>query len=202
METKIIKVTAADIEIINEAAELINRGEIVAFPTETVYGLGADAFNVEACKKIYEVKGRPNNKPLSFMVASREMIEDIVVVSKLADKLINTFLPGALTFILPSININSTIGIRMPDNEIALALIKSAGCPIAAPSANLSGQAAPVSAQEVFKSFNGKIPLILDGGICQCGISSTIVDLTGEEPLILREGAIKNEDIFNVLKSK
>lgn len=202
METKIIKVTSADVKIINEAAELINRGEIIAFPTETVYGLGADAFNAEACKKIYEVKGRPNNKPLSFMVANREMIEDIVVVSKLADKLINTFLPGALTIILPSINKNSTIGIRMPDNEIALALIKSAGCPIAAPSANLSGQAAPVSAQEVFESFNGTIPLILDGGICQCGISSTIIDLTGKEPFILREGAIKNEDIFNVLKFK
>ena len=202
MKTEIIKVTAKDTKIIEKAAEIIKRGELVAFPTETVYGIGADGFNNEACNKIYEVKGRPSNKPLSLMIANRDMIEKIAQISELAEALIEKFLPGPLTLILNKIDDSSTVGIRMPDNEIALALIKAANCPIAAPSANLSGQAPPTTAQEVFKNFNGKIPLILDGGICKYSISSTIVDLTGDEPLILRKGAISNEDVFSSLKFK
>ena len=201
-KTELIKVTADSFDVINRAAEIIKCGELVAFPTETVYGLGANGLDIEACKKIYKVKGRPDNKPLSLMVADRDMIESLVIISESADKLINKFLPGALTIILPSKNKQSTIGIRMPDNKIALELIRASNCPIAAPSANISGEALPITAQEVFKSFNGKIPLILDGGICQCGISSTIVDLTKDKPLILREGVISNEEIFNTLNFK
>lgn len=204
MKTKIIKVNADDLQIINEAAEMIKRGEIVAFPTETVYGLGADGFNVEACNRIYEVKGRSVSKPLSLHVATREMIDEVAEVTSLAESLIDKFLPGPLTLILPKRNIvpdfvtcgQSSVGIRMPDNEIALALIRASNCPIAAPSANLSGQAPPTSAQEVLKSFDGKIPLILDGGICEFGLSSTIVDLTGEQPKILRIGAISTNEII------
>ncbi len=207
MNTKVIKVNANDIDAINEAAKLIKNGELVAFPTETVYGLGADGLNVEACRKIYEVKGRPPNKPLSLHVASREMIDDIAIVSPLAEKLIKVFLPGALTLILPKLpkvpdfvtcgKLN--VGIRFPANDIALALIKSAGVPIAAPSANISNEPPPTTAQEVLKNLSGKIPLILDNGACNFGISSTIIDLTQNVPKIIRKGAINVEDIFNVI---
>ena len=198
MRTEIIKVTAQDSDVINKAAALIKSGELVAFPTETVYGLGADGFNASAYQKIYEVKGRPDNKPLSLLVSDRAMIEELAEISPIAEKLIETFMPGPLTLILNQ-HINSafripnselTIGVRMPDNEITLALIKAANCPIAAPSANISGQAPPTNAQEVFKYFDGNIPLILDGGECTVGISSTVVDLTHDKPVILREGSI------------
>ena len=203
MKTKFIRVAADDVTAINEAADIIKNGDLVAFPTETVYGLGADAFNEEACRKIYEVKGRPPYKPLSLMVANHEMIDDIADVSPVAQRLIEKFLPGALTLILPKKSTvpdfvtagSQTVGIRMPDNKIALALIKASQCPIAAPSANLSNESPPTTAQEVFKSFDSKIPMILDGGTCQFGISSTIVDLTGDEPHILREGAVKLDSL-------
>ena len=159
MKTELIKLTANDTEIIGKAARLIKGGDLVAFPTETVYGLGADGFNVEAYKKIYEVKGRPDNKPLSLLVSDIDMIDKIAVISSLAEKLIEKFMPGPLTLILNQ-NTNSkfqipnsklTVGVRMPDNEITLALIKSANVPIAAPSANFSGQAPPITAS--FKIF-------------------------------------------------
>ena len=199
MKTKLIKVTADNMKVIHEAAEIIKSGGLVAFPTETVYGLGADGFNEVACQSIYEVKGRPLDKPLSLMVANREMIDNIAEVSILAERLIKEFLPGALTLILPKKSTvpdfvtagGQTVGVRMPDNDIALALIKATGCPIAAPSANLSNEPPPTTAQEVFKYLNGRVPLILDGGMCQFGISSTIVDLTKDKPCILREGAVK-----------
>ena len=207
MQTKLIKIAASDTMTITEAADVITNGGLVAFPTETVYGLGANAFDEVACRKIYDLKSRPYDKPLSLMVASREMIYQIAEISPLAEKLIKKFLPGALTLILPKKAIvpdfvtagAKSVGIRMPDNEIALALVKAADCPIAAPSANLSGESPPFTAQEVYATFNGKIPLILDGGTCEFKISSTIIDLTGEHPIILRKGAISNDDIFNVI---
>ena len=202
LETKIIKVNASNIDIISEAAEIIKNGDLVAFPTETVYGLGADGFNEEARQKIYEVKGRPTNKPLSLLVSSRKMIEKIAIISSIAEKLIDKFMPGPLTLILKSRNKNnSTIGVRMPDNAITLKLIELSNCPIAAPSANPSGQPPPTTAQEVLKSFEGKIPLILDGGVCKFGMSSTIVDVSGNELKILRDGAITREEIFSKIKS-
>lgn len=197
LETKIIKVTADDIDVISEAAETIKNGDLVAFPTETVYGLGADGFNEEARQKIYKVKGRPSNKPLSLLVSSRKMIEEIAIITPLAEKLIDRFMPGALTLILNKRDKNnSTVGVRMPDNEIALKLIEMSNCPIAAPSANPSGELPPTNAQEVLKNFDGKIPIILDGGICKFGTSSTIVDLTSDGIKILRDGAISREEIF------
>ena len=204
MRTEILQPTEKNLL---RAAEFIKRGELVAFPTETVYGLGADGLNVEACRKIFIAKGRPNDKPLSLHVASPEMIERVAKISPLAEKLFAAFCPGALTIILPKNKIvpdfvtcgRSSVGIRFPANDVALSLIKFSGVPIAAPSANLSGKNPPKTAQEVLKNLSGRVEIILDGGQCQFGISSTIIDLTTSTPKILRHGAIAPEKILEVL---
>ena len=205
METKILQPTEENLFL---AAELIKRGDLVAFPTETVYGLGADALNVEACRKIFAAKGRPSEKPLSLHVSSLEMVERVAKISSAAEKLFAAFCPGALTIILPKNKIvsdfvtggRSSVGIRFPANDVALSLIKFSGVPIAAPSANLSGKNPPTTAQEVFDNLSGRVEIILDGGQCAFGISSTIIDLTTAEPKILRHGAIPAEKILEVLK--
>ena len=204
MRTEILQPTEKNLL---RAAEFIKRGELVAFPTETVYGLGADGLNVEACRKIFIAKGRPNDKPLSLHVASPEMIERVAKISPPAEKLFAAFCPGALTIILPKNKIvpdfvtcgRSSVGIRFPANDVALSLIKFSGVPIAAPSANLSGKNPPKTAQEVLKNLSGRVEIILDGGQCQFGISSTIIDLTTSTPKILRHGAIAPEKILEVL---
>ncbi len=204
MQTKILQPTEENLIL---AAEKIKKGELVAFPTETVYGLGADGLNVEACRKIFVAKGRPNDKPLSLHVASLEMVERVAKISARAEKLFEMFCPGALTIILPKNKIVpdfvtsnfQNVGIRFPANDVALKLIKLSGCPIAAPSANLSGKVPPKTAQEVFSNLSGRVEIILDGGQCQFGISSTVIDLTAE-PKILRHGAIPAEKIWEVLK--
>lgn len=205
MQTEILQPTEPNLI---RAAELIKRGELVAFPTETVYGLGADGLNVKACRKIFTAKGRPNDKPLSLHVASLEMIEQIAKITAQAEKLFSTFCPGALTIILTKNKIvpdfvtcgRSSVGIRFPANDVALSLIKLSGVPIAAPSANLSNLPPPKTAQEVFNNLSGRVEVILDGGQCQFGISSTIIDLTESEPKILRHGAIAAEKILEVLE--
>ncbi len=205
MQTEILLPTA---ENLLRAAEMIKIGELVSFPTETVYGLGADGLNIEACREIFVAKGRPSDKPLSLHVASLEMAERIGKITAQAEKLFAKFLPGALTIILSKNKIvpdfvtsgKSSVGIRFPANDVALSLIRLAGVPIAAPSANLSGKVPPKTAQEVFDNLSGKIPLILDGGQCEFGISSTIIDLTTLEPKILRHGAISEEKIWEVLE--
>lgn len=204
MQTKILLPTH---ENLRQAAKLIKRGEIVAFPTETVYGLGADGLNVAACQKIFAAKGRPSDKPLSLHVASLEMVERVAEISARAEKLFKAFCPGALTIILPKNKIvpdfvtggRQSVGIRFPANDTALALIKLSGCPIAAPSANISGSPPPKTAQEVFDNLRGRVEVILDGGQCQFGVSSTIIDLTTAEPKILRNGAIPAEKIMEVI---
>lgn len=185
---------------INQAATLIKRGEVIAFPTETVYGLGADAFNEKACRKIFELKGRPNNKPLTFHVASYQMIESIAEITPIANRLIKKFLPGPLTLILKG-KFTPSIGIRMPDNDIALKLIKVANCPIAAPSANPSGMNPPITATEVYDYFGEKIPLIIDGGKCKFSFNSTIISLINE-PTIIRRGAVNESEIFRVINNE
>ncbi len=203
MQTKILRPTEENLIF---AAEMIKKGSLVAFPTETVYGLGADGLNIEACRKIFAVKGRPNDKPLSLHVSSLEMAEKIAIITAQAEKLFKTFCPGALTIILPKNKIipdfvtgKSSVGIRFPANDVALKLITLSGVPIAAPSANLSGKTPPKTAQEVFDNLSGRISIILDGGACKFGISSTIIDLTTSEPKILRHGAISAEKIMEVL---
>ncbi|MBQ6296293.1 MAG: threonylcarbamoyl-AMP synthase [Selenomonadaceae bacterium] len=205
MRTKILQPTEENLLL---AADLIKRGELVAFPTETVYGLGANSLNVEACKKIFAAKDRPSDKALSLHVASLEMAEKIAKISVQAEKLFKAFCPGALTIILPKNKIVpdfvtgglSSVGIRFPANDVALSLIRLANCPIAAPSANLSGKTPPKTAQEVLENLSGRLEIILDGGQCKFGISSTIIDLTTAEPKILRHGAISAERILEVLE--
>lgn len=204
MKTEILKPTT---ENLLRAANLIKRGEIVAFPTETVYGLGADAFNVDACKKIYSAKLRPADKPLTLHVATFEMIAQIAEISTAAEKLIEKFLPGALTLILPKKNIvpdfvtcnSKNVGVRFPNNTVAQDFIKSAGVPIAAPSANISGKNPPTTAQEVFDNLGGKVEIILDGGKCEVGISSTVADISSGEIKILRQGKISLAQILETL---
>ena len=205
MQTEILKPTAENLKL---AGELIRAGELVAFPTETVYGLGADALNFSARQKIYEAKGRPSEKPLTLHVANLNQVEQVAKISAAAEKLFKKFCPGPLTIILPRqknlpdfvTNGLSSVGIRFPDNEVALEFIKISDRLIAAPSANISGQNPPKSAQEVFQNLKGKVKIILDGGKCKFGISSTIVDITGDFPKLLRQGAISEKNILEVLK--
>ena len=204
MTTEILKPTD---ENIFRAGQLIKRGEIVALPTETVYGLGANALDADACKKIYAAKNRPADKPLSLHVATFEMIEQIAEISSVAEKLIEKFLPGPLTIILPKKNIvpdfvtcnSKSVGVRFPKNKIAQDLIKIAGVPVAASSANISGKNPPVTAQEVFDNLNGKLEIILDGGKCDVGISSTVLDISTGVPQILRQGSISADSINEIL---
>jgi L-threonylcarbamoyladenylate synthase len=205
METQILPATQA---AITKAATLINNHEIVAFPTETVYGLGASIFDTIAIQKIYAAKGRPSDNPLIAHIA------DIAQASLIGQNipatfylLAKTFFPGPLTLVVtkqdsvPDLATAGlpTIGIRKPNHPIALKLIKSAKTPLVAPSANLSGKPSPTKAIHVYQDLQGKIPLILDAGSCQIGIESTVLDLTQEPYAILRPGHITQKEIETVL---
>lgn len=189
------------------AKRLIERGEVVAFPTETVYGLGANAFEDDAVRKIFSLKGRPSDNPLIVHVhESFDYSELIDGEMPYVKALKEAFLPGPLTMIYPSTNKVSglvscglnTLAIRVPSSPAAQAFLRAVSLPIAAPSANLSKHVSPVTAEHVFEDFEGKIPLILDGGACLGGIESTVLDCTGEVPLLLREGLISREMIAKV----
>lgn len=208
METNIgiIKDIDKDIEYLKEAASIIYNGGIVAFPTETVYGLGANALNEDAVDKIFKAKGRPQDNPLIVHVASKN-IEDLVKeVPEVAKKFIDEFWPGPLTIILnkrdiipnrTSANLGS-VGIRMPSNEIALKLIELSGCPIAAPSANISGRPSPTDVERCIEDLNGKIDYIIGGKKSDVGVESTIVDCTVMPPVVLRPGGITLEMLREV----
>jgi L-threonylcarbamoyladenylate synthase len=210
METKRLRVdqTNPDLTVLAEASELLRSGELVAFPTETVYGLGANALDAEACSKIFQVKGRPQDNPLIVHVANRA-IADTVIESwnEFAEICMRCFWPGPLTLVLPKKALVpatvtcglETVAIRMPKHRVALALIELTGLPIAAPSANVSGKPSPTSADHVWQDLNGRIKLIVDAGNCQVGLESTVLDLTGEIPTILRPGGITREDLEKVL---
>ncbi|MEN1967664.1 L-threonylcarbamoyladenylate synthase [Lentibacillus sp. N15] len=193
---------------INEAARLLRRGETVAFPTETVYGLGADATSEEAVAKIFQAKGRPADNPLIAHVATKEQLEKLVsIVPPFVDKLIDAFSPGPLTYILPSngtcaTNVTagqSTIGVRMPSHPLAQRLLQACDIPIAAPSANLSGKPSPTTADHVWQDLNGKIAGILDGGATGVGLESTVLDCTSDIPIILRPGGVTREQLQQVI---
>ena len=202
MLTRLIKASDPSDKVIAEAGEMLRRGELVAFPTETVYGLGANGLDPIACKQVFAIKKRPSDKPLSLLVSDMEMIRQLAFISSKAERLIKKFMPGPLTLILPACSEQTTIGIRMPDHAIALALIRAAGVPIAAPSANLSGRPAPKTAAEVLNDLDGKIPLILDGGECKIGIASTIVDVSSDELKIIRAGSLDRKTIDAALGSE
>lgn len=213
MNTEIIKIDIDNIdkEKIAHCAEVIRRGGLVCFPTETVYGLGASAFNSEAVNNIYKAKGRPADNPLIVHISDYDMLELVTdcdgqqreILNKLADK----FWPGPLTLIahrddaVPS-NVScglDTVGIRFPSHKIAQALIEAAGVPIAAPSANLSGKPSPTRAAHVIEDMMGRVDIIIDGGNCDVGVESTVFDIAGEQMSILRPGAVTLEQISSVV---
>lgn len=205
METKILSTSEYDIAL---AGEIIARGGLVAFPTETVYGLGADALNDEAVKSIYIAKGRPSDNPLIVHIAEKDDIKPLVKeVTPKAQALIDKFFPAPLTIILPkSEKVGDvvsggldTVAVRMPENETARKLIKAAGCPIAAPSANTSGLPSPTKAKYVIDDMSGKIDAIIDGGDCAFGVESTVITLATDTPTILRPGAVTKEMLEAVI---
>lgn len=206
MKTEIIKVSLDSIDILKKGAKLIREGELVAIPTETVYGLGANAYDSEACKRIFEAKGRPGDNPLIVHIQSPEQAEEISVTNSLYYKLAKRFMPGALTIILPKKPIIpdtvtaglDSVAIRCPENEIARKLIELSERPIAAPSANSSGKPSPTTAKHVFDDLQGKIPLILDGGECRVGVESTVVKITENSIVLLRPGEITVEMLKEV----
>lgn len=183
------------------AAAILQSGGICAFPTETVYGLGANAFDEAAVAKIFKAKGRPQDNPLIVHVARREQLDEICEVSLLAEKLIERFWGGPLTLILPkkdrvplAVTAGlSTVAVRMPSHPVANALIRLSGLPIAAPSANLSGKPSPTCGAHVRMDMEGRADCIIDGGDCRFGVESTVLDLTVTPPAILRPGAVTKE---------
>lgn len=203
MVTKVIKISEKNrAAVLREAGEIIKTGGLVAFPTETVYGLGGDALNPASAKKIYEAKGRPSDNPLIIHIANMEALPYIVEeVPKTAKRLASLFWPGPLTMILKkSARVPyettgglDTVAVRMPVHDVALDFIEAAGGYVAAPSANRSGRPSPTTAAYVAEDMEGRIEMILDGGQATLGLESTIVDLTVEPPMILRPGFVTQE---------
>ncbi|MDO5755108.1 MAG: L-threonylcarbamoyladenylate synthase [Tissierellia bacterium] len=205
METKYYKLNpkALDHHILDEAVKCLKKGELVAFPTETVYGLGADGLNGKACEKIFQTKGRPSDNPLILHIFEKNQLEDLVLdLPQDINKIIENFWPGPLTIILKRKGIipdivtagGDTVGIRYPKSPIAQGLLAKLGHPIAAPSANLSGKPSPTTGEDCLEDLEGKIPMILDGGPTSIGIESTVLDLTVSPYRILRPGFYTKED--------
>lgn len=205
MKTRIIKVNPAnpEFETIVEAANVIREGGLVVFPTETVYGIAADINNPAAIKRLREVKRRNDTKPFSILISHKGIVENY---SDYNDprlyKLIDEFWPGPLTVIVPARQAGETIGIRMPDNLIALRMVDQSQCTIAAPSANLEGKKPPETCQEALQDLDGLVDLALDGGPVELGRSSSIVDFTKGIPKILRDGTITQTDVDKVINRK
>ena len=206
MKTRILP--AADEKTPAVAAELIRQGELVAIPTETVYGLGADGLNEAAVAKIFEAKGRPQDNPLILHIWDAEQMEQFCHdIPKAAYDLAKAFWPGPLTMVLPARDIVpkrttgglNTVALRCPDNAVTREIIRLSGVPIAAPSANLSGKPSTTTAQHVLHDHDGKIAAVVDGGPCRVGVESTIVDLTEDRPRLLRPGGITPEQLVSVL---
>lgn len=205
METEIRQVKGEEgRQAIAKAAEILRRGGLVAFPTETVYGLGGNGLDPQAAARIYAAKGRPSDNPLILHIASRKELPPLVrEIPPMAERLMDAFWPGPMTLIfrksacVPRETTGGleTVAIRFPSHPAAQALIREAGLPVAAPSANLSGRPSPTTAQHVAEDLGGRIEMILDGGPVEIGLESTIIDVTGAIPLILRPGAISLEQV-------
>ena len=205
MKTQVLPVNEDSIAL---GGKILREGGLVGMPTETVYGLGANALDPAAVRSIFEAKGRPGDNPLIVHVADTEEIAPLVrEIPRAARKLMEAFWPGPMTLILPkaaciptevSAGLD-TVGIRLPASEAARALIRAAGCPVAAPSGNRSGRPSPTTAQHMLEDMDGRIPLILDGGACEVGVESSVIDATGETPIILRPGGITPEMVEEVL---
>ena len=208
METRIYKITSSDGEDIKEVGEILRRGGLAAIPTETVYGLAGNALDENTAKKIFEAKGRPSDNPLIVHISRFEQWEPLVKhIPASARLLADAFWPGPLTMILPKSDLVpqavcgklDTVAVRMPANEIALAIIESSGVPLAAPSANLSGKPSPTCASHVIDDMTGRIDAIVDSGDCNVGVESTVLSLVCDVPRILRPGRVTAEMIAEVV---
>ena len=185
-------------ESLKQAAALLKAGQVVAFPTETVYGLGANALDEAAVRAIFAAKERPADNPLIVHVADKAQLSGLCEVTETAQKLMDAFWPGPLTLLLkktekvPDVTTAglATVAVRCPNHPVALQLIRESGLPIAAPSANRSGRPSPTSAAHVYEDMQGRIPMILEGGNCRVGVESTVLDVSGEVPCVLRPGAV------------
>lgn len=201
----------ADSESIALAAKLLKSGDIVAAPTETVYGIFGSAYDGEAIKKIFKAKGRPQDNPLIVHICDMDMLECVVShVNEDAQKLAEAFWPGPLTIIMPKNSKISnencagldSVGVRIPSDPIAHAIIKASSLPLGAPSANLSGKPSPTCAEDVFADMNGRLPLIINGGNSERGVESTVISVLDDTPELLRPGYITKEEIEDVLGKK
>jgi len=201
METKILEPTKENIEL---AGRVIAEGGLVAFPTETVYGLGANALDPDAVKRVYEAKGRPSDNPMIVHISRASDIGQLTrMLSPDIVNVIDNFWPGPLTIVVkrkPNVPLTTTggletVGVRLPDNKIARDLIEASGVPIAAPSANLSGKPSPTKVEHVIEDLDGKVDIILKGDDCRVGIESTVLDMSGDELMILRPGLITAEQV-------
>lgn len=209
METKILIIDRENInnDYIKEAANFIKEGELVAFPTETVYGLGADGLNNEACLKIFKAKGRPSDNPLILHISDISMLDNLVCDINDNHRKLFELWPGPMTLIFKKSKLipdavtagGDTVAIRFPSDKIARALITEANTPIAAPSANISGRPSPTKASDVYQDMDGIIPLIIDGGEANIGIESTVIDLSGDDPTILRPGFYTYEFLKEII---
>ena len=210
MKTRIVKPTLNNLKL---AARLIQKGEVVAFPTETIYGLGANAFDCDAVRKIYKAKGRPGDNPLIVHVSSLDMLRKIGVIPRNFEKIASKFWPGPVTFILKKNrktplyttggvdpDERSIFGARMPESKIALKFIELSGVPIVAPSANTATRPSPTLAAHVKSDLDGKIPLILDGGAAKHGVESTVIEIRGETAVVYRLGALTVEELLKSFK--
>jgi L-threonylcarbamoyladenylate synthase len=212
MRTIVLQVAPTDPETaaIAQAAATIRAGGLVAFPTETVYGLGADGLDEEAVRRIFAAKGRPESKGLILHLCAPEQAREVAEVSPEAERLMAAFFPGPLTLVLPARPVvpavttggGPTVAVRMPDHPVALALIAAAGRPIAAPSANPSGAPPPRTTEEVLAGLDGRFDLLLDAGPTPLGTPSTLLDMTQQPPRILREGAVGAAEIKQALDAR
>lgn len=203
--TKVITVKSKeDFSKLNDAAAALAQGKLVAFPTETVYGLGANALNDKAVNSIFMAKGRPQDNPLIVHIAEKDDIYSLVKsVPEIAEKILDALSPGPITIILEKSEIvpdvvtagGTTVAIRIPENEIARELIKKAGVPVAAPSANTSGRPSPTKAEHVLEDLGDAVDFVIDGGSCRVGLESTVLDLTVAPPKILRPGGVTHEEL-------
>ena len=209
MSAKVIEIKSkAELNKLEEAAKALGEGKLVAFPTETVYGLGGNALIPETVQKIYAAKGRPSDNPLIVHIANKEDIYKLVKsVPQKAEKILDCLCPGPITMVLFKSNIvpdevtagGKTVAIRIPENEIARALIFKSGVPVAAPSANVSGRPSPTRAEHVIADLGERIAYVIDGGACDVGLESTVIDLTVEPPRILRPGGVTQEMLASLL---
>jgi L-threonylcarbamoyladenylate synthase len=196
-------------KLVERAIRILKNGGIVAFPTDTIYGLGANAFDEDAVLRIYEAKVRPRNFALTLLLADTSQIKLVAEnIPKMAWKLAEKFMPGALTIVLnKSMAVSNmitgegnTVAVRIPNHPVPIALVKGLGAPITGTSANISGGNNPLTAEDVFKQLRYRVDMIIDGGRCPIGVSSTVLDLTTDPPKIIREGAISRDQIESVCK--